>query len=236
MTEAIILAGGLGTRLRTVVADVPKPMAPVNDRPFLSYLMDYWIKQGVTRFILSVGYKYEIIQNFFGSSYCDIPVEYAIETEPLGTGGGFLKSTKYLKRDQPFLLLNGDTLFCISLSSLYEAHLSYQADLTMALCKANEGGRYGYVQQDSQHHIISMNARKAIIGEPSNGGVYLISPELLQELPSFSPPLSLEEKLLPELLTKNIRCFANLHQAPFLDIGVPKDYLKLQHFVEDFDL
>src|SRR5690349_16571222 len=101
---AIILAGGLGTRLRSVVADVPKPMAPIAGRPFLAYQIEYWIAQGVQRFILSVGYKHEIIMDYFGDRYQGAEIEYAIELLPLGTGGGFLQATKKINSTEPFLL------------------------------------------------------------------------------------------------------------------------------------
>src|SRR3989344_9594340 len=109
--EAIILAGGLGTRLQSVVKDLPKPMADVNGRPFLAYLMDYWIKQGVKRFILSVGYKSEIIRDYFGDEYNGVSVAYSIEKKPLGTGGGLLLALKQLNSRGDFFGFNGGTFF-----------------------------------------------------------------------------------------------------------------------------
>ena len=109
--EAIILAGGLGTRLRSIVPKLPKALAPVGNRPFLAYLFDFWIAQGVDRFVLSVGYKHEIIQKEFGVSYKSAKVDSAVETAPLGTGGGLLLSWKKLRSPKPFLILNGDTFF-----------------------------------------------------------------------------------------------------------------------------
>ena len=118
ITSAIILAGGLGTRLRSVVADMPKPMAPVNGRPFLEYLLDYWQNQGISHFIISVGYRHEIITGYFGARYKNATIKYAIEKTPLGTGGGFLLASDHLGDDRTFLLLNGDTYFPINLASL----------------------------------------------------------------------------------------------------------------------
>ena len=111
MPSAVILAGGLGTRLRSVVSDVPKPMAPVGGRPFLEYQLEYWINQGISRFVLSVGYRHEAITEHFGSRYKGVELEYAVEEQPLGTGGGLLLAAEKLKQDTPFLLLNKDTYF-----------------------------------------------------------------------------------------------------------------------------
>ena len=118
MRTAIILAGGLGTRLRQLVSNVPKPMASVNGRPFLAHLMDYWIGQGITQFIISVGYLKESIINYFGNEYQGIKIEYSEEESPLGTGGGVLLAIKNIKSDDYFVLLNGDTFFEVDLREL----------------------------------------------------------------------------------------------------------------------
>ena len=109
----------MGTRLRSAVPDLPKPMAPIKGRPFLEYQMDYWINQGVNQFLISVGYKKEAIVSHFGASYKGAQVKYVMEEQPLGTGGGLLLAAQDL--DEPFLLLNGDTFF--------EADLLYQFDI-----------------------------------------------------------------------------------------------------------
>ena len=108
--EAIILAGGFGTRLQSVVHDVPKPMAPVADKPFLAYLLDQLDRQGCTHAILAVGYKKEVIQNFFGSNYKGISLSYSVEDKPLLTGGALKKALKQATEDA-VLVLNGDTFF-----------------------------------------------------------------------------------------------------------------------------
>src|SRR3989344_6164126 len=107
--EAIILAGGLGSRLRATVPDLPKPMAPIHGRPFLEYLLDYWAGQGVSRFVLSVGYKRDIIEEHFATRYKGTEADYAVEDQPLGTGGGFLLRLNPLGRTGPFLILNEGT-------------------------------------------------------------------------------------------------------------------------------
>ena len=108
--EAVILAGGLGTRLRGIVSNVPKPMAPVNGIPFLSYVLDNLIDNGITRFILSVGYKYEFIEKIYGNSYRRCEIIYSVESKPLGTGGAIKKAINYIN-DKYFFIVNGDTIF-----------------------------------------------------------------------------------------------------------------------------
>jgi D-glycero-alpha-D-manno-heptose 1-phosphate guanylyltransferase len=116
MTVAYILAGGLGTRLRSVVSDVPKPMAPICGQPFLKLLLNFWIKQGITKFIISVGYLKEKVISFFGKEHNGIFIEYFEEDTPLGTGGALIILSKRLKED--FIVINGDTFFDVSLPQL----------------------------------------------------------------------------------------------------------------------
>ena len=133
MTVAFVLAGGLGTRLRSEVSEVPKPMAPVDKKPFLEYILNFWISQGVTKFIISVSYKRESIINYFGNSYNGVQIEYFIEKNPLGTGGGLVKIADQLK--ETFVVINGDTFFEISLKEMQLIRNKTQAELVIALFK-----------------------------------------------------------------------------------------------------
>ena len=128
MRTAIILAGGLGTRLRKLVSDVPKPMASVNGRPFVAHLMDYWIEQGITQFILSVGYLKESIIHYFGNEYRGIKIEYSVEESPLGTGGGVLLAIKNIKSDDYFVL-HKNTAYTLIIIALIV--------LVIFICKSN---------------------------------------------------------------------------------------------------
>ena len=119
--EAIILAGGLGTRLQNVVKDIPKPMADINGKPFLKYLLDYLSGYEIEKVILSVGYRHEVIEHYFGKKYKNIELVYAIEEEPLGTGGGILNACSYLDTNL-FYLINGDTFFNVNLNELKAFH------------------------------------------------------------------------------------------------------------------
>ncbi len=138
VTTAIILAGGLGIRLKKVVQDLPKPMALIRGRPFLEYQMDFWISQGVTKFILSVGYLKQTIIDHFGDSYLTASIDYIVEDEPLGTGGALLLASQGLK--ETFLLLNGDTFFEVDLNNLIAFHKKQQSELTLSLFKSNQLG------------------------------------------------------------------------------------------------
>lgn len=227
MTTAIILAGGLGTRLRNVIPDLPKPMAPVHNRPFLEHLMDYWINQGVSRFILSVGYKSKIIIEHFESGYKKIPVFFIEESKPLGTGGALVLAAQGL--NNPILVLNGDTYFEASLKALQYFHKNSYSDWTIALFRANEANRYGAITIDVYGKVRQLETLKCKVGELANGGVYLINPFVIHP-PSFEPgkKYSLENELIPTLIRsgKNI---TGIEQAgKFLDIGVPADYESVQ--------
>ncbi len=147
--EAIILAGGFGTRLKDVVSDVPKVMAPVNGRPFLEYLLDYLEDNIIDHVILSVGYKHELIREHFGNRYKSIDIEYAVEDEPLGTGGGIKKAFDFV-RGYKALVFNGDTMFRINLEKSFEFHFSKSSEFSIILREVNNVERYGAVELDSQ--------------------------------------------------------------------------------------
>lgn len=122
MEAIIFFGGGLGTRLRPIVSDVPKPMSPVNGRPFLEYLLDFGIDKGIGRFILAVGYKYESVVDHFGFFYQGVPIEYSIEMEPMGTGGRLFLALEKIQDDRPIFVVNGDTFFPLESSSALDFH------------------------------------------------------------------------------------------------------------------
>jgi D-glycero-alpha-D-manno-heptose 1-phosphate guanylyltransferase len=223
--EAIVLAGGLGTRLRSAVPDLPKPMAPVNGRPFLEHQLDYWAGQGVTRFILSVGYRHEAISRHFGAKHRGIPVAYVIENEPLGTGGGLLLAARELAAGGPFLVLNGDTYFEVALGALRDFHAARGADITFSLFRSPQQGRYTGLETGAAGEVLSLNAGEK--GGLANGGVYLAERRLLDggTWPAGSR-LSLEEDILPTALRAGKRLYGLEFPGRFLDIGVPEDYAR----------
>ena len=178
INEAIVLAGGMGTRLKEVVADIPKPMAEINGKPFLYYLNNYLIKNGITHIILSVGYKSDIIKKYFGTGNKSVKISYAIEETPLGTGGGIRCAMKYANNQHVFIV-NGDTLFNIRLQELADLHQEKNAALTMALRRMKDGSRYGSVVTDHSNKIIAFHEKKDDIKNVLiNGGTYLIDKHL----------------------------------------------------------
>ena len=134
--EAVFLAGGLGTRLRAAVSDVPKPMAPVQGRPFLERLLDYWIGQGVQRAVLAVGYMHETIRQHFGEKYRNCVITYSVEQQPLGTGGALVQALP-LVQAETFLVLNGDTYFAVPLPALTEFHQQRRAKVSLSLFRSD---------------------------------------------------------------------------------------------------
>jgi len=222
--EAIILAGGLGTRLRDTVPDLPKPMAPINGRPFLEHQMDYWIAQGVTRFVLSVGFRRERIMSHFGDNYRGCEVAYAEEIKPLGTGGGLLLAVQKLKGDEPFLAMNGDTFFEVDLASLSRFHQEQDATVTVGLFEVENNDRYMGVQLNADGTIVSFKSEPGA-SQLANGGVYLMNRSLFDGLPwQAGDKLSLEDDLFGHCRQSGKKLCGMVYKGKFIDIGVPDDY------------
>lgn len=223
--EAIILAGGLGTRLKAVVPDLPKPMAAVNGRPFLEYLLDYWVGQGIGRFILSVGYKREVIEKHFGARYKRAEVAYAVEQRPLGTGGGLLQALKRRREKGPFVAMNGDTFFEVDLQAMLDFHRRHGAEITIALREMEGNARYAGVTLDGQGRIASFDSHARTSGRALiNGGVYVVEPAVFDMPAEPAASLSIENELYPRLLSAGRRFFGFLSTGRFIDIGIPEDY------------
>lgn len=218
--EAIVLAGGQGTRLRSVVADVPKPMAPIGARPFLSYVMEYLIAQGVEHIILATGYMHEVIESYYGASYQNAALTYSIEREPLGTGGGILQASRYAKTDD-VCIVNGDTIFPVNLQSLVAVHTANQADITMSLKKMVDFDRYGVVRTAASR-VIGFESKRYVQTGFINGGIYMMNIRSLQAL-RLPERFSFEADLL-ERYVAELRMYAYESDASFIDIGVPEDY------------
>ena len=219
--EGIVLAGGLGTRLRSEIGDYPKPLALINDRPFLSYLLDYLIAQSVSKVVLSVGYKWEMIRDKYGYNYNGLEILYAIEEKPLGTGGGIRLAMEQLSTDH-FFVLNGDTYFDISLTDLASFYLDHRADCALALKELHNVDRYGCVSVNSEHRITGFEEKafreKTII----NGGIYCLNKAVLHDFP-IGQNFSFETDFL-EKKTGEKRICGKIYTDYFIDIGIPEDY------------
>lgn len=231
MTIAYVLAGGLGTRLRKEISDVPKPMAPVNGSPFLKLLLNFWIKKGVTKFIISVGYLKNHIKNYFGKKYMGVPIEYFEENNPLGTGGGLLIISK--KLNQEFLVINGDTYFDISLEKLKKIQSKMKSGIVMSLFENNKIDRYGQVIIDELNWVKGIKKSKKKISNFANGGVYLMDPSvIIKNISKFERKCSLEKDILPELINQKKIVGGVVQKGKFLDIGTPSDYIRASDYLK----
>ncbi len=218
--EAIILAGGLGTRLQTVVKDVPKPMAEINGFPFLKYLLDSLSKQGITSVILSVGYKQEIIKAYFKDHYLDMTLLYSSEYSPLGTGGAIIQALK-LTTDNDVYVLNGDTFFDVDLKAMQRLHTETKADISLATKVMQGFNRYGTIKIESGR-VIAFEEKKYQIESFINGGIYLINKEVFNPF-QLKTKFSFESDFLEKkLLQLNVTAFRS--EGYFIDIGIPEDY------------
>lgn len=223
--EAIILAGGLGTRLRSVVSDLPKCMAPVSGKPFLFFVIEHLLNQGVERFIFSVGYKSEPIIGYVNDRYPALNKQFSIEDEPLGTGGAVKLSCK-MATEKNVLILNADTLFKVDIAELSAFHNSIGADCTLSLKPMQHFNRYGVVEMKSDHSIASFKEKQAYTSGLINGGVYALncSSFLAEELPAV---FSFEKDYLEKYFDKR-KMYAVVQDEYFIDIGIPEDYKKAQ--------
>ncbi len=227
--EAIILAGGLGTRLRSAVPDLPKCMAPVNSKPFLNYVIKNLQKEGITHFIFSLGYKSEVITGYLEKDFPSLLFKTAIEEEPLGTGGA-VKKALGIAKDDSVLIANGDTLYTIDAELLAGIHSLSGASCTLSLKPMKNFDRYGVVEVDEHSVIKSFREKKFYESGLINGGVYAINKnkffnEKLPEKFSF-------EKDYLEKFYKSSRMFGVVQDEYFIDIGIPEDYERAQKELE----
>lgn len=227
--EAIILAGGRGTRLRRILPDLPKPMAPVRGRPVLEHLLDHWIGQGVRRFVLAVGDRHRTITDHFGRTYRGCEIEYSIEAEGhlLGTGGGARQAASLLAT-KPFLLMNGDTFFKVPLREFLDFHQQRCAAVTLAVARVESNFRFGSVEMDQNGRILRLtdpDGREGFV----NGGVYLLASK--EMLHADSKSFSFEKESLPGLIAAD-QVFGFHGSSSFLDIGTPEDYALADQFLE----
>lgn len=231
--ECIVLAGGLGTRLQSVIGNYPKCMAEVNGRPFLHYLFDYLEECKCTRVILSLGHRHDVILDWLKTEERPFAVDYVIEETPLGTGGGI--SLAFSKaQEEHVLVLNGDTMFCVDLQELMDFHIASGAATTLALKHMKFFERYGVVKTDYNHRITAFEEKKYYDEGYINGGIYAINKTSLlnRNLPE---KYSFEKDYL-EAFVHEGKFMGFESEAYFIDIGIPSDYtLAQQDFKEMFE-
>lgn len=222
----VILCGGLGTRLRSIVSDRPKVLAPIHGRPFLDYLLRYLEREGVDEVVLSTGHLGHLVEQFVAESRpWRVRIRCIQEQEPLGTAGAFRYAAESLGLTEPFVGMNGDTFFNGSLNQLCSFHLSHTDTIaTLALAWVPRADRYGSVQIDDTGAILGFHEKQPLQVAPAwiNAGVYVLTPELLAGV-APGHAVSLERDVLPHAVGKGLLGY-RYHDAVFLDIGTPEDY------------
>lgn len=223
---AIILAGGLGTRLRSVITDMPKVLAEVCDRPFLTYLLDQLAETGVQQVVLCTGYLGEQVYDAFGDAYKSLILSYSQEHSPLGTAGA-LRLASSLVRSDPVLIMNGDSFFQADLPAFYACYCQQQPDCALLLTQVPDTQRFGRVHTDNAGQILSFTEKGQSGAGWINTGIYLLSEHLLQTIPA-QKVVSLEHDMFPAWIGQNF--YAYRQSGAFLDIGVPESYAAATRF------
>jgi NDP-sugar pyrophosphorylase family protein len=220
--QAVILAGGLGTRLKPLFKDLPKSMAPIGNRPFLEILLTQLKKQGIRDILLCLGYKGEIIKGHFGAGKKHgLRIDYSIEQTPLGTAGAIALAEPYLAKT--FFLLNGDSFLEINYNKLAEFHRKEEALVTLTAKYVYNTKRYGLLEINSSNRLVGFKEKQIATGGYINTGVYVMNKEILHYIPK-NRTVSLEKNILPKLISAGESIFVYKADAFFIDIGTPESY------------
>ena len=222
--EAIILAGGLGTRLASRLQGLPKPMAPVAGRPFLEILLKQLHRCGCARVLLSVGYRHEVIQEHFGAAFCGMKIDYAVESAPLGTGGAIRLALEQAN-EESVLVLNGDTFLDADYAAMMRFHEEEGAEATLAAIHRDDVSRYGGVTIEGRR-VVGFEEKGRTGPGWINAGTYVLARNLAWP-PALAEKFSIEHDFFaPEVA--RLRPAAYKVEGYFLDIGVPEDYDRAQ--------
>jgi D-glycero-alpha-D-manno-heptose 1-phosphate guanylyltransferase len=227
----LVLVGGLGTRLRSVLSDLPKPMAAIAGKPFLEYLVRWLRKSGIRRVILCCGYRSEEIQQYFqGGVTFGLQITYSLERDPQGTWGAIRQAGQFVT-GQDFLVLNGDSWLQVDLGRLLDFHVSRGAMATIAAVEVVDASRFGSLEVDSSSgRIVAFHEKRGPGNTLVNGGVYVFSREVFAVAPPAA--FSLEKEVFPILLRHGV--FAMPIQGYFVDIGLPEEYKRLEDNAENW--
>jgi len=223
--DVIILAGGLGTRLASVVNDVPKPMAPVAGKPFLDHILDALPLEHINSIILSVGHKSNKVIEYYGEIYKNIPVIYSIEQEPLGTGGGISLAMNHVTQNSA-LILNGDTFFDVNFEEFWRTHQDSMTPITLALKQMKFPDRYGTVLIEKNTLVKFQEKQKNMPTGLINGGSYWVNKDIIELLPK-TEKYSFEKDFLEVSVSKKY-LGGYISDGLFIDIGIPEDYERAQ--------
>jgi D-glycero-alpha-D-manno-heptose 1-phosphate guanylyltransferase len=225
--QAIILAGGLGTRLKIVVADKPKVLSPVAGNPFLFYIIEYLKNQGITQYIFALGYLSEQVITYLKENYPSLQYQYTIEDTPLGTGGA-LKKAFQLATEKNVLVVNADTYFDVNIPLMFQEHIQNNAHCTIALKQMENFDRYGSVDIDEQNNIVSFKEKTFVKQGYINGGYLIFDKDYFLLKTKHLPPVFSYEKdfLEKELYQMKVKGF--IAKGYFIDIGIPADFALAQ--------
>jgi len=231
INEVLILAGGLGSRLRGVVPDLPKPLAPVNGKPFIFYILDFWMNQGINKFILAIGYKHELIIKEIKRSKFSNFVDFSIEEELLDTGGAILKCLPQIKGNN-FIVQNGDTYIPIRLKTLLKKYKELSnKTIFVATVAGEDEDRYKLLIIDESGLItedFNLEGKRGI-----NSGLYIFNKLKISKIGyPMEEKISFEKVILNDLIIKK-ECSGAFFNSLFLDIGVPEDYNKAQFMLKE---
>ena len=223
---AVILAGGLGKRLRPIVRDRPKPLAMVNSRPFITYLLDQLVDAGLKRVVLCTGYRGSQIKNYLGQHWRSLQLIYSQESTPLGTAGALRLACDYLS-SETILVMNGDSYCNVPLATLWQTHQQYPKSSTLVLTRVHNVQRFGQVRLDSQNRVVKFEEKGQNTGPGLiNAGIYLLQKTDIKSIPS-GQFVALETNLFIHLMTRR-HFHGFLSPGPFIDIGLPTSYEKAQ--------
>ncbi|MCS6814440.1 MAG: nucleotidyltransferase family protein [Cyanobacteria bacterium] len=230
---AVILAGGLGTRVQHLLPGIPKPMAPVAGKPFLEWVVRYLANQGIQRVVLSVGYLADVIEDhFLPQPVLGVHITCSRELEPLGTAGGFLNAVAQMpEHPTAWLVLNGDSLVCTQLTDLSACLLDPTVDGAILGVEVDDRSRYGGLAQDPQGNLVGFTEKCPGAGL-INAGVYLLKHGLLLKFPQIRPA-SFEYDIFPALIARSVKLRIHTITAPFLDIGTPESLPQRERFIHD---
>jgi len=231
--EAIILAGGLGTRLRSVVANAPKCMAPVAGQPFLKHVIRYLLSRGIDKFIFSLGYMHEKVEQFLSDQFPTLNFQVSVESEPLGTGGAIqLACKRTIERN--IVVVNGDTLFKADLNEACRFHLETKAECTVLLKPMEHFDRYGAVELSDDYTIRNFREKQFFESGDINGGTYILNVESFIDK-QFPEIFSFEKDYLEKFYSGK-KIYGMLQDEYFIDIGIPDDLRRAQTELQQIPL
>ena len=233
--DIIILAGGLGTRLKSVVNEVPKVMAPVEGKPFLEYTLEYLNKFDINNVILAVGYKHELIKKYFKDKYKKLNIKYSIETEPLGTGGAIKKAMNY-SNEEDIIVINGDIIIKINYNDFYLKHKNKKENNMnnmIAVKKMKDFSRYGIVELDENNYVSNFKEKQYTKEGYINVGAYILNIDSFKNIKENV--FSIEKDYFEKIVDKN-KILSYQYDDIFLDIGIPEDYNKAKDYLYKLEL